>query len=724
MTLPLRLLDDATFDQLQQQLRSRLPALTPEWTDWNPSDPGIALLDLVAFAAEGLLWRFNQIPEATQLAFLRLLGLPLQTATAARALLAFSSQRADGGRVDVPQHAQARAGATAFAIERETPVWPGELLALIRRRSTPPGPQELELAAALQPAYDALGLSQAEGTLLAHYDIDFIDGSAARDPAQAVDQGVWLAWLAPEKPSEAPPAWRKGDRLTIGWWPAAAPPDGDAPLAASTPCLGLDALAAPRGLEWRVLAHELVQGQPDWRPIAVHADDSEGGARAGCIALELPDEPDDLLPPLVPPGLEGTGAFPPPLPPLLAARVRLWLRAFPAPASARPLPPLLHLKANAVWARQAIPQGAEYLGRGDGQPAQRFLLGQRPVLVDETPIELEVEEPGDSGVWVRWTQVQRFDLSGPEDRHFLVDATAGEIRFGPRGPALGERVRVLGYRVGGGSGGNVGAGAIQKIDLPQLKLANPMPARGGRDAEAVEQALSRIPAEITRRDRAVTAEDFRALAEATPGAAIARAEVLPLFDPRSPERERAGAVTVIVWPEADTAIERAPRPDATQRALVCAQLDARRLVGTELFVIAPRYRRIAISCSVATEPGFGHEAARRLAAQILQRFLSPLPPDGPLGRGWPLGRAVRDRELIAALLQIDGIEYVERLRLAALGDDGWREQETVLLQPWELVELVAVQVVDAAVTPPPPQSIAPPPDVPTVAVPVIRDICS
>ena len=118
MTLPLRLLDDATFDQLQQQLRSRLPALTPEWTDWNASDPGIALLDLVAFAAEDLLWRFNQIPEATQLAFLRLLGPPLRTATAARALLAFSSERADGARVHVAQHAQARAGSTAFAIER------------------------------------------------------------------------------------------------------------------------------------------------------------------------------------------------------------------------------------------------------------------------------------------------------------------------------------------------------------------------------------------------------------------------------------------------------------------------------------------------------------------------------------------------------------------------------------------------------------------------------
>ena len=338
------------------------------------------------------------------------------------------------------------------------------------------------------------------------------------------------------------------------------------------------------------------------------------------------------------------------------------------------------------------------------------------------PVTVEVEE---GGVWVAWQQVDTLDLSGADDRHFRVDGASGELEFGLRGPQIGERLRIAGYRVGGGAAGNVGAGAVQRCDNGQVTVANPEPARGGRDAEALAAALDRLPSEINRRDRAVTADDFRALAEATPGAEIARAEVLPLFDPRTRGFERAGAVSVTVWPQADAALVPAPVPDATQRAAVCAYLDARRLVGTELFVLAPSYRRIAVSLSVAVEPGFGPEAARSLAQQILRRYLAPLPPDGPTGRGWPLGRAVRDRELIAAVLQIDGIEYVQALRLAVQNGSAWAELETVVLQPWEVVELVAIQVVEASQPlPPPQQPVAPPPSGPAVPVPVIRDLCA
>jgi hypothetical protein len=727
MNLPTPLLDDASFETLSRQLRQRIPVLTPEWTDWNPSDPGIALLDLVAHAAEGLLWRFNQIPEATQLAFLRLLGLPLRPPTAARVLLAFTSKHRSGALETLAQDLPARAGAVAFALERETPVWPGEALALLRQRTAAPAPEERELGESLRPTLAALAPRHASGTAPAFYDVAMLDGQAAQDPALAVDGCVWVAWLAPEKPGEAPPAWQRGSRFTLGWWPAAETRDPqDDELARAEACPGLGAARAPRTLEWRVLAHDLVGGRADWRPVAVKGDDTDGGSRAGVIELELPAAPEDLLPPLVPAGLEGTEDFPPPLPPALAGRVRLWLKAWPTPPAAgqpRTLPPLQRVAANAAWALQALPRGAEYLGRGDGQPQQRYRLGSAPVLADavQHPVLVEVEE---AGVWVPWQHVNTLDLSGADDRHARIDGASGELQFGLRGPQLGERVRVAGYRVGGGAAGNVGAGAVTRCDNTQVAVNNPEPARGGRDAEALEAALQRVPAEVTRRDRAVTAEDFRALAEATPGAEIARAEVLPLFDPRTRSFERAGAVSVIVWPEADVALVPAPVPAASQRTAVCAWLDARRLVGTELFVLAPSYRRIAVSCAVAVEPGFGPEAARSLAAQILQRYVAPLPPDGPLGRGWPLGRAVRDRELIAAVLQVDGIEYVEALRLAVWQEGAWVEQATVTLQPWEVVELAAVQVVEASQPLPAPQdAVAPPPAAPAVAVPVIRDLC-
>ena len=82
MPLPAPILDDRTYEQLRDELIRRIPVYTDEWTDHNPSDPGITLIELFAFLGENLLFRFNQIPETTNLAFLRLLHLPLRAATA------------------------------------------------------------------------------------------------------------------------------------------------------------------------------------------------------------------------------------------------------------------------------------------------------------------------------------------------------------------------------------------------------------------------------------------------------------------------------------------------------------------------------------------------------------------------------------------------------------------------------------------------------------------
>ena len=87
MPLPSPILDDRSYQQLRDELVRRIPVYAPEWTDHNASDPGITLIELFAFLGENLLYRFNQIPDATKLAFLRLLQIPLRPATAARALV-------------------------------------------------------------------------------------------------------------------------------------------------------------------------------------------------------------------------------------------------------------------------------------------------------------------------------------------------------------------------------------------------------------------------------------------------------------------------------------------------------------------------------------------------------------------------------------------------------------------------------------------------------------
>ena len=111
MALPSPILDDRSYQQLRDELVRRIPIYAPEWTDHNPSDPGITLVELFAFLGENLLFRFNQIPDSTKLEFLRLLQIPLRPATPARALLAFTSDAPAGALV---AHLVQASGADAY----------------------------------------------------------------------------------------------------------------------------------------------------------------------------------------------------------------------------------------------------------------------------------------------------------------------------------------------------------------------------------------------------------------------------------------------------------------------------------------------------------------------------------------------------------------------------------------------------------------------------------
>lgn len=118
-----------------------------------------------------------------------------------------------------------------------------------------------------------------------------------------------------------------------------------------------------------------------------------------------------------------------------------------------------------------------------------------------------------------------------EDRAIVIfgDGTLGAI------PTSGAVIKTT-YRVGGGSHGNVVADSIQTIvDAPQLALlganvTNPEPATGGAERESIEDAVMHAPSELHAPSvfrslkRAVTADDYKALALDFKGVGKVRAE--------------------------------------------------------------------------------------------------------------------------------------------------------------------------------------------------------
>ncbi|MBD2438753.1 baseplate protein J [Nostoc sp. FACHB-110] len=73
MALPLPNLDDRTYNDLVEEAIAQIPLEYPDWTDHNPTDTGIILIELLAWLTEMVLYRVNQITDENYVSFVNLL---------------------------------------------------------------------------------------------------------------------------------------------------------------------------------------------------------------------------------------------------------------------------------------------------------------------------------------------------------------------------------------------------------------------------------------------------------------------------------------------------------------------------------------------------------------------------------------------------------------------------------------------------------------------------
>ena len=90
MSLPVPNLDDRRFEDLVEEAKQRIQERCPEWTDFNPSDPGMMLVELMAWLTETTLYRLNRVPEKHYVKFLELMGVSLKPAQPAKTMVVFT----------------------------------------------------------------------------------------------------------------------------------------------------------------------------------------------------------------------------------------------------------------------------------------------------------------------------------------------------------------------------------------------------------------------------------------------------------------------------------------------------------------------------------------------------------------------------------------------------------------------------------------------------------
>jgi uncharacterized phage protein gp47/JayE len=181
----------------------------------------------------------------------------------------------------------------------------------------------------------------------------------------------------------------------------------------------------------------------------------------------------------------------------------------------------------------------ELIGTGDGSVNQRYPLAHSGLILRPpgsaapgADVLLTTTVGSDVQAWtlrdtLAFSQGGQHDFTIEIDENDQATVVFGDGDFGAA-PASGARIAAS-YRTGGGTAGNVPAGAIQTIvGAPQLALlgaaiTNPAAATGGAERESIAHAVQQAPAVFRSLRRAVTADDYKALALSFQGVGKVRA---------------------------------------------------------------------------------------------------------------------------------------------------------------------------------------------------------
>ena len=617
-------IDDRRFDDIMAEARTRIARYTPEWTpvwtDVNDNDPGITLVQLLAWMTEMLVYRLGKVPEHNYLKFLQLLGIELNPAEPATAEITFPMlDTFTEAYAIIPSHTQVAAessdGGPPVIFETER-----SLVALTPQLASVQAFDGFDFTE-VTPENDETGVGfEPFGSLAAKDSALFLGFKYDKDFPVKIELSLAIFTLAESTGTEA--------------FDCGLPETQTFPSATLT---------------W-----EYWNGS-EWRSMSLLKDETRSFARSGHVYLKTPAK-----------GEMKQAQFGEVVDP------RYWIRARVTGGSYERAPRLLAVRTNTVAAVQAETIVDEVLGGSTGRPNQVFQLVNSPVLHDTLRLELDEGEG-----FQEWTRVSDFFGSKAHDRHYVLNRTSGEVRFGdgvngaiPVGNVANTAANVVAreYRTGGGRRGNVAATTLKSLltsveGVDENLILNLLAASNGRDEETLDEAKKRAPRALKSKCRAVTNEDFEQLAMQSSN--VKRAKALPLHHPGFPGVNVPGVVTVVIVPDSD---EPNPMPSEGTLRTVCAYLNQRRLLTTELYVVAPTYQKVEIDVEVVAKNTADLAEVKEAIDRALLDYFHPL-KGGEDGLGWPFGGNIFFSRVYQRVFSIAGVERIARLVIKVDGEE-------------------------------------------------------
>ncbi|HVC12455.1 MAG TPA: putative baseplate assembly protein [Burkholderiales bacterium] len=570
---------DRRFDDLVELGRSRLPSLAPDWTDHNLHDPGITLMELLAWVAEAQLYSLARMRRDERTAYAALLGLQPAGPQPASGLIwpaAPAPGTAFSQSLVIGEDAEVRVA------DSDTPTF---------------RPQQRTLCIA--GGIRALRARLAGGRLLDHTRTNERGGPAFLPFGELAGPGDALAleFECAGKTGLFPPrrADAEGACMIVGVRADASAgadaPGGDAPLAVT-----LVADGARTALK-------------------IVADTTQGFMRTGTCVLDVS---------------------------AVAGSPQSFTLEFRSPRGfARP-PRVLRIALNVLPVVQGAAVARE-VHVANGLPDQSLELDSPGLRfgAGAAPLKVEINDPDPFTVWEARRSLaecgpadRAYELDPAAGRVTFGNGLNGAI------PAEGAQI-FFSYPVCDGAAGNVARNQKWTVrGVSGVFGLNPDPIGGGTDAGGLPEQR-REARRRARQDHAlVTAGDIEAAALMLPALELARAWVCP---PQAGAIDRAGMTLVAMRARPGGVEPEQTLETPRWLAAIRRRLAGRMPLGTRLVVAAPAYIGFRIQAKLEAEESLDPQVVSDAVRGALRKRLALVDAgDGGAPRAFGVAVSRRD----------------------------------------------------------------------------------
>ena len=595
-------LDNEVYDDILENARNSIITNYPEWTDFNYHDPGMTMLEMLAWLKEIQQYYLNKIGPSNIQKYLKLLGVTRRTKRPASTEVKVSCEddliAAKGTRL--------YAGDICFEADRRTFVSSSRIACCICRSGD------------RQRVIDRAELSFGGNLQI----MPFFSGS---------DSEFYIGFDKPLEKNEKHRLYIDvRDRGEVKRRPI-TDPDSFIPLADVSAEYYSDG-------GWRALDCEdatfgfLCSGMLQLCPDGEHQKTEVGSRGAYYIRFRLTGGEYDVLPMLR--GLEFN------LLPVVQRDTRAEYFDFPAQSELH-LFSELTVKGNTrvflkdedgmftpAGSYQKIidPSTGEVTLTVDGaddaagvrvvNTAADFIRGSEPLIGTGLPFQeysletealeydsfcLMTELPASGGKLVEWKKVPDFSAARAEDFVYILDTADGVIRFGDciRGMAPEGRLYIVGYALTLGADGNVSVGKINRIadlDGESVAVTNNRRAEGGMNEETVENCCIRAYRMMQTTETLVTDADYEQYIKHVQGLKIETCRMLPAN--RSSDSRNDPIRSIVVKPYTPNG---RGIPGERYCRNILAALESRRMLGTGFRIVKPEYAAVRVYADISVE---------------------------------------------------------------------------------------------------------------------------